>query len=338
MPEHGEAVKPEHGEAAKTVHEEAATPPHGEAAKLEHGHAETRESAHGEEAHHSGHADAPEEKEPAHEAHEVHESHESHGGHESSEAPALTPHPDTAFARAVDWEKGTAEILEYNVKRTGIAGENRSKGKVITERLYLKPDGQAVRKRTGNEDVDILNTTLYLAGEQESVPFAVETVTKLPRKGAFALLRQDQTLQGWPGTSYRALDCRSEPPRLRIVSSGGETSRDSVLVRWPVYTEEMLFTYLRALPQRAGYREEVWFQDWGGEGRIALKPQFATISVRSKAPKIRDLDSWYITVDRDDGHRSEFWVSATGLHPIVVALLADGTEWSLQSISRKKYW
>jgi hypothetical protein len=250
----------------------------------------------------------------------------------------MPPKPDTAFARALDWEKGTAEILDYAVKRSGLAGETRCRGKLVTERMFLHPDGSASRKAAGKDEMDVLNAALSLAGDDGGVPFSAVTIAKLPRREAFRLLRQDQTLQSWPGTAYRSLDCRVTPPHLRLSSSGGEAARDTVLARWPVYTEEMLFTYLRAVPQRIGYREEVWLQDWGAEGRLAVRPQYAAITVRAKAPGIRDMDTWYVTVDRDDGRRSEFWVSATGLHPVVVAILADRTEWTLQGISRKKYW
>jgi hypothetical protein len=89
----------------------------------------------------------------------------------------------------------------------------------------------------------------------------------------------------------------------------------------------MLFTYLRAIPQRIGYREEVWLQDWGPIGRLIAKPQFATISVRQKT-RIRDLETYYVTVDRDDGRRSEFWVSSQGLRPVALATLADRSQWA----------
>ncbi len=187
-------------------------------------------------------------------------------------------------------------------------------------------------------DKEILNTVLSVSGDDGGQPFAVQTVVKMPRRDQLRLLRQDQSLQSWPGATHRFLDCGVSPPRLRVVSSGGETVRDTLIDRWPVYTEEMLFTYLRSVPQRAGYREEVWFQDWGAEGRFAIRPQFATISVRSKTRTVRDMETWYITVDREDGRRTEFWVSAAGLHPVVLAVLADRSTWTLQEITRKKYW
>lgn len=262
----------------------------------------------------------------------------THDGHGDVNEPAMAPKPDTSFARAADWDKGTAEILAYAVKRRGLAGETQSQGRLITERMFLSPNGMAYRKSSGKQDVEILNTVLAFSGEEGGIPFASETVVKVPRREPMRLLKQDQSLQSWPGTTHRSLDCRPVPPLLRVQSSGGETARDTVIPRWPLYTEEMLFTYLRAVPQRAGYREEVWFQDWGGEGKLAVRPQFATVSVRSKTSSIRDMDTWYITVDREDGRRSEFWVSAAGLHPVVMAILADRTTWTLQEISRRKYW
>lgn len=246
--------------------------------------------------------------------------------------------PDTAFARAADWEKGTAEVLSYSVTRKGKTGPIQCRGNLVTERMYLMPDGTADRKPAGKAWVEILNTVLSASGDDGGLPFALETVVKLPRKEQMRLLRQDQSWQSWPGSTHRILDCRVSPPRLRVVSSGGETVRDTTIGRWPVFTEEMLFTYLRSVPQHAGYREEVWFQDWGAEGRFAIQPQFAAISVRSKAPAIRDMETWYVTVDREDGRRSEFWVSATGLHPVVLAVLMDRSTWTLQEITRKKYW
>jgi hypothetical protein len=208
-------------------------------------------------------------------------------------------------------------------------------GSLTTERIFIKPDGTVGRRPSGQKDLDALNATLALAGREDGAPFSMETVAKLPRREAFRLLRQDQSLQGAPGNAHRSLDCQTTPPRLRTVSSGAEPMRDTVLARWPVYTEEMLFTYLRAIPQRIGYREEVWLQDWGPIGRLIAKPQFATISVRQKT-RIRDLETYYVTVDRDDGRRSEFWVSSQGLRPVALATLADRSQWALRKISRRK--
>jgi hypothetical protein len=253
-------------------------------------------------------------------------------------APQMAPKPDSAFARAADWEKGQAEMLSYSIKRHGKTGDIQYQGRLVTERMFLRKDGTADRNYSGKTDVEVLNAVLTATGEEAGIPFSMQAVVKLPRKEHFRLLRQDQSLQSWPGATYRFLDCGVTPPRMRVVSSGGEIARDTVLSRWPVYTEEMLFTYLRSLPQRAGYREEVWFQDWGGEGRLNVKPQFATISVRSRTSSIRDMETWYITVDREDGRRSEFWVSSAGMHPVVLAILIDRSAWTLQEISRKKYW
>jgi hypothetical protein len=255
---------------------------------------------------------------------------------ESGDVPSLRPRPDTAFARAADWERGEAEILEYSVTRSGRDGDGRYRGRLVTERLFLRTDGTTARSGSKG-DTEILNASLTVSGEAGGIPSSSETVSQFPRAGLFALLRQEQSLQGWPGVTHRSLDCRPTPPRLRIASSGGEAPRDTALARWPVYTQEMLFTYLRAIPLRAGYREETWLQDWGEEGRMPAKPRYAAIAVREHAPGIRDMDTWYVTVDREDGRRSEFWVGASGLHPIVVARLADGSEWALQGIARRKY-
>lgn len=280
------------------------------------------------------------EAQEVHDSHDTRETHDVHRGGNQDEAtiPQMAPKPDSAFARAADWNKGLAEVLSYSVLRRGRAGETRFSGRLVTERMYLRKDGIADRKPSGKGDVEILNTVLAASGEEGGIPFATETVIKLPRADRLKLLRQDQSLQSLPGTAYRSLDCSVSPPRLRTFSSGGESPRDSVLTRWPVYTEEMLFTYLRAVPLHPGYKEEVWLQDWAGEGRFNPMPQYAAISVRSKTSSVRDLETWYITVDRDDGRRSEFWISAAGLHPVVLAILGDGATWTLQDIARKNYW
>ncbi|MEO7426778.1 MAG: hypothetical protein ABI036_16450 [Fibrobacteria bacterium] len=252
--------------------------------------------------------------------------------------PQLRPKPDSAFSNALDWNDGAAEILVYQVKRIGKAGEFLGQGRLVTERMLLHADGLADRRASGKDDVEILNALLLNYGDDNGASYSFQTTVKLARHDALRLLKQDQSLAAWPGTSYRSLDCRVTPPRLKSLSSGGEGEKDSVLTRWPVYTEAMLFTYLRAIPLRAGYREEVWFQDWAGEGSFVARPQFAAISVHSKTTSVRELDTWYVTLDRDDGHRSEFWISATGLHPVVLAILSDHSEWTLQGISRKKYW
>jgi hypothetical protein len=252
--------------------------------------------------------------------------------------PHAWPKPDTAFMKASDWDRGNAEILTYAVKWNGKDGESDAQGKLVTEKMYLHADGSADRKAAGGGDAEILNAVLACSGKDGSVPFSRQTAVKLARRESLRLLAQDQSLQTWPGVTHRSLDCRVTPPRLRVLSSGGEASRDMPLVRWPVYTEEMLFTYMRAVPQRAGYHEEVWLQDWGGEGRLDPQPRFAEINVHSRTSEIRDVDAWYVTVDREDGRRSEFWVSASGLHPVVRAVLADRSVWTLQGLAREKYW
>jgi hypothetical protein len=264
---------------------------------------------------------------------------ESHD-QESGRAPSLASRPDTTFARASEWESADPEILEYAVKRIGAEGDNPGRGRLLTERMFLRPDGTTARASEDavgkREATDILNATLLEEGGSE-VPFSIETVCQFTRTGNFRLLRQEQSLQGWPGTTHRSLDCRNQPPRLRVSSSGGEASLDTLLGRWPVYTEAMLFTYLRAIPQRAGYREEVWLQDWGREGSFRPVPRYAQITVHSVETKVRDVDTWYVTVERDDGRQMQFWIGASGLHAVVVAELSDGTEWILKGISRKKY-
>ncbi|MBW8887949.1 MAG: hypothetical protein JF616_09355 [Fibrobacteres bacterium] len=264
---------------------------------------------------------------------------ESHD-QESGRSPSSASRPDTSFARASEWESAEPEILEYAVKRPGAEGDSRGRGRLLTERLFLRPDGTTLRPSDGadgeRDATDILNAAL-LEEEGGDVPFSIETVCQFTRKGKFSLLRQEESLQGWPGTTHRSLDCRSQPPRLRVSSSGGEAPRDTLLARWPVYTEAMLFTYLRAIPQHAGYHEEVWLQDWGREGSFHPVPRYAEITVHAKEMGVRDVDTWYVTVDRDDGRRMQFWIGASGLHAVVVAELSDGTEWILKGISRKKY-
>ncbi len=264
---------------------------------------------------------------------------ESHD-RESGRSPSAASRPDTAFARSPIWESAEPEILEYTVKRIGAETPKRGRGRLLTERLFLRPDGTTVRASDGEDQkkgaTEILNAALLEEGGGD-IPFSIETVCQFPRTGKFGLLRQEQSLQGWPGTTHRSLDCRGQPPRLRVSSSGEEPSLDTLLTRWPVYTEAMLFTYLRAVPQRTGYREEVWLQDWGRAGSLRPVPRYAEITVHAKETGVRGLDTWYMTVDRDDGRQSQFWIGASGLHAVVVAELSDGTEWILKGISRKKY-
>jgi hypothetical protein len=259
---------------------------------------------------------------------------------ETGRTPTHGPRPDSSFARASDWETGETEILTYTVKHADPVGGKRAQGRLLTERMFLRPDGTAARAPEtasgGPTETEILNAILWEKGGEED-PFSTETVSQFSRARDFALLRQEQGLLGRHGATHRSLDCRAQPPRLRIASGGGEASLDTLLTRWPVYTEEMLFTYLRAIPLRPGYREEVWLQDWGREGRFRLLPRYASITVSAKASGVRDVDTWYVIVDRDDGGRSQFWIGASGLHPVIVAELSDGTEWILQGTSRKKF-
>jgi hypothetical protein len=312
-------TKPQHGEE-----------PAKESAHLMSGHGEesVKEEPHGKNAHADG---APKEK-----AHGKLEHASTGGSHEAT--PHSTAKPDTAFMRASDWDRGNAEILGYVVKWNGKDGESDAQGKIVTERMFLHADGSADRNAAGKGDAEVLNSVLSCAGKDGNVPFSMQTAIKLSRRESLRLLAQDQSLQSWPGVTYRSLDCRVTPPRLRVLSSGGEAKRDTALGRWPVYTEEMLFTYVRAVPQRAGYHEEIWLQDWGGEGGLDPQPRFAEINVHSRTSEIRDVETWYVTVDREDGRRSEFWVSASGLHPVVRAALADHSVWTLQGLTREKYW
>ncbi len=261
--------------------------------------------------------------------------------HEAKHAPdkneRQAPRPDTSFAAAANWDDGQAEVLSYSVTRSSPDVDLHLDGQMATERLFLAADGLVGRNRTGKSDREILNASLTLTWKEDGVPRSVATAVKLPRQGPFTLLRQDQSLQSWPSITYRALDCRVTPPRLRVLSSGGEALLDRPLEQWPVYTEEMLFTYLRALPQRAGYLEEIWLLDAGPEGKASAKAQYAAITVRSKAASIRDMETWYVTVDREDGRRSEFWIGSAGLHPVVMAILLDRSVWTLQGIDRRKY-
>lgn len=256
----------------------------------------------------------------------------AHGGN----TPALSPRPDSGFFRAADWERGETEVLEYAVLLPGKSDTARFAGRLETRLAYLATDGLLAGRRAHKEDEEILSATLQVAGKEGDVPFSEMTVSQMRRTPPYPLLRQEQSLQGRYGAVHRSLDCRAQPPRLRIASSGAEATRDTVLSLWPVYTEAMLFTYLRALPQRKGYREEVWLHDWGPAGRLASKPGFAVITVREKLAAIRDMDAWYVTVERETGPRSEFWIAASGLHPVVAAMLADGASWTLKGIGRRK--
>lgn len=166
--------------------------------------------------------------------------------------------------------------------------------------------------------------------------YSRNTAVKLPRGGPFGLLRQDESFQSPSGTVHRVLDCGVTPPRLRALSGGIEAPADSALGQWPLHTEEMLFTYVRSLPKRAGYREELWILDGGVRAGTAPRVRFATLTVRGKMAGIREVDTWHVTLDREGGGRSEFWMSQSGMHPVVLAVLADGSEWTLLEISRKK--
>lgn len=259
------------------------------------------------------------------------------GGHEeNARVPGMAPRPDSAFNQSSAWDGDTAEILRYSVKMPGEEGGVDTQAELLTERMFLGLGGSTNRKAARREDAEILEATLSLNWNQDGSAFSRRTVVKLPRRGAMRLLRQDQSLQGREGSSYRVLECPAGPPRLRVISSGSEPAVDTVLGQWPLYTEEMLFTYLRSVPQRAGYREEVWMMGENAKGRLSERPGFAVITVRSKSAGIRDMDTWYVTVDREKGRRSEFWISMSGLHPVVMAILADRSEWALREISRRK--
>lgn len=256
---------------------------------------------------------------------------------------------DSTFALAAIWDSAVAEVLVYSVRSGAVsgnpAGEVREggpgdriggSGYLITERRFFPPDGAAEIKPAGRDGIEILNAVMTSSWMESGMPYSRNVAAKLPRRGPFLLLRQDESLQSPAGASHRSLDCRVTPPRLRILAGGMEAAADSTLEHWPLYTEEMLFTYVRALPKRAGYRQEIWLLDGGLRGKVPPRIRFATLSVRGKMAGIREVDTWHVTLDREGGGRSEFWMSQSGLHPVVLAILTDGSEWALREISRKK--
>jgi hypothetical protein len=247
------------------------------------------------------------------------------------------PNPDSGFFKARDWDDGQAEILTYSIKRIAPGGEQRIEARIATEKLFYRQNGQVARVRSAVSDTEILSLSMMQIWKQGGDPRTSETVLQMPRQAPFNLLRQDQSFQSWPFISFRTLDCRLVPPKLRMHASGIDTNLELDLKQWPIFTEEMLFLYLRALPQSTGYSEEVWLLDGGGEGRFSSKSRIAKIMVRSKTTSVRDMETWYMTVDREGGVRSEFWLSAKGLHPVVMAILADQSVWTLGDISRRKF-
>jgi hypothetical protein len=250
-----------------------------------------------------------------------------------------TKSPGTDFAQALDWDDGKAEILEYSVKKNVAGKEMTFPARWITEKLYY-PDtgGSAVRKPKDKAARPILNSTLSYSLELDGAPRSIMAIVKLPRAGVLRLARQDVSLQIWPYAVQRVLECGKAKPRWHEISSGEEAARDTVIGKWPLFSEEMLFTYVRALPLHTGHREDIWLLESQLEERASSQARSARLSVREKGNRIREMETWHITVDREDGKKLEFWVGAAGLHPVVLAMLPDKSVWTLQKISRKQYW
>ncbi len=244
------------------------------------------------------------------------------------------PRPDSSFASSPLWDNGQTEILVYSVELPGEM-EGAGFGR-LTTKLGVSGKADAHSSKPGvTSGVENISAALTCTWPKDGGERIRTTIDQLPRRGALRLLRQDQSISAFPTLIHRTLDCREFPPKVKVLADDDEDELDTALAEWPIYTEEMLFTYLRALPQHAGYREDAWIVPGGEPGRFLPKAKFASIEMRASA-MVRDVETWYVTVDVEDAGRLEFWVSANGLHPVVMAILSDRSTWILQEMERRK--
>ena len=54
--------------------------------------------------------------------------------------------------------------------------------------------------------------------------------------------------------------------------------------------------------------------------------------------RIKDQVTRYFTVTREDDKKIEFWLKSGGLHQVVMAIMPDGTTYTLEKAEWDRYW
>lgn len=240
------------------------------------------------------------------------------------------------FFESKDWNDGKAEILHYQVLRPYRGDTLKEKAEWISERgFYLSDSGLFSRKSQGQE---VLQSIMRRTGQAEGFSISAFSTVRFDRKFPKTRWWQTASLHGIYGAHWRKVTKEEGKIRLSTESSGLDIARSVEDLNASLITEEMLFTYLRNIPNQKGYVEEIWLLDSQLGDVTTSRVQYAKIEVVNEAILVKDLTTYQIQIIREDGKKMEFWLHIQGLHPIVKAHLVDGSEWTLQGWERKKYW
>ena len=252
-------------------------------------------------------------------------------------APAVPPATPGLYG-SKDWDDGKAELLVYDVIRIYRGDTLHETATWITETGFYAPtSGEFTRKRE-RDHVEVLQAVLRRPGAAEGLSVSALAALQWDRRRPQSRWWQRTSLHGIYGGHWRRLALEDGKLALRVESTGGEGARVLQDYKPPLLTEEMLFTHLRNIPQRRGFKEEVWLLDSQLGDRPSYHAQYAKIEVMQENVLVRELNACLVVVARDDGKRHEFWLHRQGLHPVIKARLADGSDWTLRTWERKKYW
>ena len=242
------------------------------------------------------------------------------------------------FLAATDWSDGKAEILIYSVQKSYRGDNLNFPAQCLTEKKFLNKKNGVLSHKSGDGLQSIFASSFHFQFNSESLLHSYAISIQMSAEHPMHLLRQETSLQSWSGLSYRLLETEEDKTKFSVFSSGQESDRDVVLDKPGLLTEEMLFTYLRSIPLETGYSEEIWLLDNSFGDKSSANVQYAKLYVLSKTNTVHEILTWLVEVQKADGQKISFWISAEGLHPVVCANLSDKSIWNLETIQRKKYW
>ncbi len=238
------------------------------------------------------------------------------------------------FLNESSWQDGQAEILAYSVVRSYKGVEIRYPAHIVTEKVWQQKDGLLVRKAGAGKP--LLHSTLAYTFNADG--FAHNHHASVQVGGdPLRLVTQESLVANWKGVIRKKLT-QGPKVRLEIETNGFVSGLTQEWDKTPIFTEEMLFSYLRSLPFAKGYTEDIWLIEPMLDERVTPRIRYGKIRVEYKIAGIKDLTTWYVTVTRENAKKLEFWVNVSGLRPVVRAILSDGSVWEIKSIDRQKYW
>ncbi|MFC1584480.1 hypothetical protein ACFL5V_02915 [Fibrobacterota bacterium] len=241
------------------------------------------------------------------------------------------------FNQFKEWESGKAEILEYKLKKVYMGKELVFPARLITEGKYYSFAQEKASRKPEAGYIPILNfSILYSFKRDEGDRHSMSTL-KFSRRGKLTLARQDVSIQSWDGQIVRQYNNLSTPPVLEA-RSWLEGGKKLVMEQTPVFTTEQLFVHLRDVPLEPGYMEKIRLLGSLMEDMVDSRIYYAEIKVHKDSRVLRDQETRYISVTREDKKKLEFWVGVGGLRHVVSAILPDGTTYMLDKVNWQRYW